>query len=147
MSTAEKTLDERWSDMSDLYLKDAHYDGQSMHGRCTCAFEAGYFAVLRCLGPGAQHSYEHPDVAALRAIGELQDVDVGLALQFMEHRYDGDMTLNPTLSELLEWAHKMRVLADSRDSASHELEDSVYVKAAERRAEKACAIEVDPDHL
>ena len=127
MST-EKTLDERWSDMSDQYLEDAVYEGQSMHGRISCAFESGYLAVLRCLGPDAQHRYEHPDIGALRALGRLCNVDVGLALKFLAHRYAGDTEQLPALPAMLFWAQKMRVLAKAK-------------------AEMPDAIETDPDHL
>ena len=116
MST-EKTLDERWSDMSDQYLKDAANEGQSMHGRCTCAFDAGYFAVLRSLDQGSQYKYkyEHPDIAVLRDVGALSDGDIGLALKFLTHRYEAP-ELMPSLDELLAWTHKMRALAEAKRS-------------------------------
>ena len=111
MSTAEKTLDDRWSDMSDQFLKDAAYEGQSMHGRISCAFESGYLAVLRCLGPDPQHRYEHPDIRALHALGGKCDADVGLAVKFLTYRYDSDPEQLPALPAMLLWAQKMRGLA------------------------------------
>ena len=111
----QKTLDERWSYMSDQYLKDAGYEGQSMHGRCTCAFDAGYFAVLRLLGQGAQQNYEHPDMAVLRDVSALSGGDIALALRFLTHRYESP-ELIPSLDELLTWAHNMRALAEAKTS-------------------------------
>ena len=110
---ATKPIDQRWADMSDMFLKDARYEGQSMHGRCTCAFDAGYLAVLRCLGADAQYRYKHADIAALRAINELHDADVDSAVRFLLYRHE-EPALVPSLDDLFAWAQKIRALADGQ---------------------------------
>ena len=51
--------------LSDVYLRDAHSEQQSMRGRIDCAFEAGYLALLAVLPEDELPREEHPSVDAI----------------------------------------------------------------------------------
>lgn len=76
--------------IADTFMKDAQRDATPWRSRADLAFEALYLYALSALGEQADN-YEHPDARVLSAAAEqlgLTAVQIGPAVEYLQHRYD-----------------------------------------------------------
>ena len=93
--------------MSDTSLEEAQRPSLSTTGKADCMLEAGYFAVLRCLGGEAHTCYvEHPSTQALQDCG----LNVDVALKHLRARLEAPGQV-VDVHALTSWALEMRWFA------------------------------------
>ena len=92
--------------MSDCYLRDAGYGGQSPRGRVDTAFDSGYLALLSVLTDEERRSHEHPSPQVVEIASRRLALDPGRGVFLQSCRYSGDDM--PALPDVLGWAEGVR---------------------------------------
>jgi hypothetical protein len=100
-------MKEGFSKLSDAALADLRSGQLSQRGVLSCAFDAGYYALLGTMG-APDRDAEHPSPGLVRQACAALGIDAGVALQFIEQQYSPDDYGLPTVGELEHWALAVR---------------------------------------
>jgi hypothetical protein len=101
-------VSERQLRLSDVYLRDAHSDAQSLRGRIDCAFESGYLALLAVLADDERPD-EHPSIEAVERACARLDLEAETAVRLAKARYYP--AERDDLTAVLAWAESVRARA------------------------------------
>jgi len=89
--------------IADAFMKDAQREATPWRSRADFAFEAVYLYALSALGEDADN-YAHPDarvlIAAAKKLG-LTAVQIGPAVEYLQHRYDSTIPDNGSAYRVL----------------------------------------------
>lgn len=99
-------VSERHLEMSDAYMRDAHYGGLSPRGRFDATFDGGYFALLSVLTDEERRGHEHPSPQVVEIACRRLDLDSEPGVFLGGRRYSGDEL--PPLAVVLAWAENVR---------------------------------------